>query len=111
MQHVFQVEFTRELGDDEEIANERYPTVQSLDERLTKQCQDEIDANPELKTRVVVGNLENLPNNQYRLSAIVFWLSNSKDREVALQEFRAQLQRTYDEFGMAGRFNISDRKG
>jgi hypothetical protein len=104
MRHEFAVDFQREEGDDLEFAQANYPDRPRA-EQLTAQLCTELDENPAVKGTYTV-KAATIEHGAETFTLLFAFDTPEENREAALQLFRAVLQRTYDRYGMAGRFNI-----
>jgi hypothetical protein len=101
--HEFTVDFLRYMSDDQEIADKAFQGG-TPQERLTKQLCEELDANPALVGTYTVEALS-IQGDEERFQ-VQFNYQHPGKKGHALQPFRAELQATYDRYGMAGSFNI-----
>jgi len=101
--HEFAVDFTRYVSDDQEIAEAAFPG-RPLREQLELQLCTELDENPILAGTYKVQSLT-IAGDEERFQ-VQFNYQHPGKKGHALQPFRAELQATYDRYGMAGSFNI-----
>ncbi len=102
--HRFTVEFLRYVPDDQEIAEKNFPD-RPLQGQLTAQLAYELDENRALAGTYIVTSAT-IEGDTVERFGVEFTYKHPGGREIALQAFRAELQSTYDRFGMGGGFNI-----
>ena len=92
------VRFTRENVDDVEIASRAFPHLDDPEMQLIEQFKTELDQNVLLRGHWSLLHHE-MGNEQMCLWLGFNWTGTTQD-------FRANLQDTYNKFDMAGRFHI-----
>ena len=101
----FRVEFKRDFADDMDVIEQNFTGLPE-NEQLQQQLLLELEDAPVIRSHTTIEGI-NIGAQQYTITAMIEWES-AASRDVARQELRKALQHNYDEFGMAGLFDIKD---
>jgi hypothetical protein len=104
VKHVFFVSFEREVREDRTIARKNFPDFEG-DRQLKAQFRAELDQNRGLRGTYSVESVV-IDGNDERYEVRFVYDHPSDDYRRAREAFRAELQKTYDRWHMAGFFHI-----
>lgn len=110
MLHRFRIVFSRSLSDDQEYIEDRIKEARqtkhlSFTEAILAQLQAEIDQNDVFKGRFRFSQVVSLHQDTYYCLGEIDYEGPEGDGE-AFDKFMEEFQVCYDEFGMAGHYEV-----